>query len=61
MFDILKLDGEDKGLLEDLAGMCDEIERALLKEEIDPAQIDNEELEVNIGNVRAPHPALLPQ
>ena len=41
--------------------MCDEIERALLKEEIDPGHIDNEELEVNIGNVGVAQTALFPQ
>ena len=47
----MKLDDEDKALLDDLNTLCEDIEKGLLKEEIDAGQIENDELDVNIGNV----------
>ena len=47
----MKLDDEDRASLENLNKLVGNLENHLLKEEIDAGQIENDELDVNIGNV----------
>ncbi len=50
VFNII-VSSDDKATIDDLTLFLDEIEKIMLQEEIQPENIDNGELEINVANV----------
>ena len=43
--------GDGPATLDDFGAMCDELEKELIKDELKSVEIDNEELEIKMGDV----------